>query len=109
MAGQGVRRRDILRVMGTAAAAATFRGFSKWGFACRHVGNAALQIKPAEYHPQFFAPSEETYDVPNLYACDASVFLNCTDKTMTISIMAFTLRTPEHLIENFRRGDHKAA
>jgi gluconate 2-dehydrogenase gamma chain len=54
MAGQGVHRREILRIMGTAAAAATFPGFSKWGFACGHVGNAALQIKPAEYHPQFF-------------------------------------------------------
>src|SRR5215467_227501 len=58
MAGQGVHRRDVLRIMGTAAAAATFPGFSKWGFACGHVGNAALQIKPAEYHPQFFSAAE---------------------------------------------------
>ena len=58
MAGQGVHRREILRIMGTAAVAATFPGFSKWGFACGHVGNAALQIKPAEYHPQFFTPPE---------------------------------------------------
>jgi len=58
MAGQGVHRRDVLRIMGTAAAAATFPGFSNWGFACGHVGNAALQIKPAEYHPQFFTHSE---------------------------------------------------
>jgi gluconate 2-dehydrogenase gamma chain len=58
MAGQGIHRREILRILGTAAAAATFPGFSKWGFACGHVGNAALQIKPAEYHPQFFSPSE---------------------------------------------------
>lgn len=58
MAGQGIHRREILRILGTAAAAATFPGFSKWGFACGHVGNATLQIKPAEYHPQFFSPSE---------------------------------------------------
>ena len=50
----------------------------------------------------------QTHDVPNLYVCDASVFLNCTDKTTTISILAFSLRTSEHLIENFRRGEHKA-
>jgi hypothetical protein len=37
------------------------------------------------------------------------VFLNCTDKTTTISILAFSLRTSEHLIENFRQGEHKAA
>jgi len=58
MAGQGVHRREILRILGTAAAAATFPGFSKWGFACGHVGNAALQIKPAAYHPQFFSAPE---------------------------------------------------
>jgi choline dehydrogenase-like flavoprotein len=41
--------------------------------------------------------------------CDASVFLNCTDKTTTISILAFTLRTSEHLIEHFRRGERQGA
>ena len=51
----------------------------------------------------------KAHDVPNLYVCDASVFLNCTDKTTTISILAFSLRTSEHLIENFRQGVHKAA
>ena len=58
MAGQGIRRREVLRILGTAAAAAQFPGFSKWAFACGHVGNAALQIKPAIYHPRFFKPAE---------------------------------------------------
>jgi choline dehydrogenase-like flavoprotein len=44
----------------------------------------------------------QAHDVPNLYVCDASVFPNCTDKTTTISILAFTLRTTEHLIENLK-------
>ncbi len=58
MAGQGIQRREVLRILGTAAAAAHFPGFSKWGFACGHIGNAALQIKPAEYTPQFFSAGE---------------------------------------------------
>ena len=58
MAGQGVQRREVLRILGTAAIAASFHGFSKWGFVCGHIGNAALQIKPASYHPQFFSTSE---------------------------------------------------
>jgi gluconate 2-dehydrogenase subunit 3-like protein len=58
MAGQGIQRREMLRILGTAAAAAHFPGFSKWGFACGHIGNAALQIKPALYNPQFFTPAE---------------------------------------------------
>ncbi|HEY3973121.1 MAG TPA: gluconate 2-dehydrogenase subunit 3 family protein [Candidatus Sulfotelmatobacter sp.] len=58
MAGQGIGRREVLRILGTAAAAAQFPGFSKWGFACGHIGNAALQIKPAVYRPQFFNAAE---------------------------------------------------
>jgi hypothetical protein len=48
----------MLRILGTAAAAAQFPGFSKWAFACGHIGNARLQIKPAAYHPQFFTAAE---------------------------------------------------
>ena len=58
MAGQGIERREVLRILATAAAAAQFPGFSKWVFACGHVGNATLQIKPATYRPQFFTASE---------------------------------------------------
>jgi gluconate 2-dehydrogenase gamma chain len=58
MAGQGVARRRILKILGTAAVAAQFPGFSKWAFACGHVGNAALPIKPAAYRPQFFTAAE---------------------------------------------------
>ena len=58
MAGQGVQRREVLRILGTAAAAAQFPGFSKWAFACGHIGNARLQIKPAIYRPQFFTTGE---------------------------------------------------
>jgi gluconate 2-dehydrogenase gamma chain len=58
MAGQGIQRREMLRILGTAAAAAKFPGFSKWGFACGHVGNAAIPVKPAIYTPQFFNAAE---------------------------------------------------
>lgn len=172
MAGQGIQRREVLCILGTAAA--MFPGFSKWEFACGHVGNAALSIRPASYHPTFFSGSEyatverlaemiipsdktpgaeeagvaefidfmvagdpevqypfrmgptwlnaghdpkkfvtnrfgQAHDVSNLYICEASVFLTCTDGTTTISILAFTLRTSEHLIENLRRGEHQSA
>ena len=58
MAGQGIERREVLRILATAAAAAQFTGFSKWAFACGHVGNAATQIKPATYRSQFFTASQ---------------------------------------------------
>lgn len=44
----------------------------------------------------------QTHDTANLYVCDASVFPNCTDKTTTISILAFSLRSSEHLVEQLR-------
>jgi gluconate 2-dehydrogenase gamma chain len=58
MAGQGVQRREVLRILATAAAAAHFPGFSKWGYACGHIGNAAVQVRPAQYSPQFFTENE---------------------------------------------------
>jgi gluconate 2-dehydrogenase gamma chain len=58
LAGQGIQRREMLRILRTAALAAQFPGFSNWGFACGHVGNAALGIKPSIYHPLFFTAAE---------------------------------------------------
>ena len=58
MAGQNVERRDILRMMAVAAAAAPFTGFSKWSFACGHIGNAPGQVRPATYQPLFFTATE---------------------------------------------------
>ena len=48
----------------------------------------------------------QCYDVPNLYICDGGIFPFATDKTGTLSILAFSLRTSEYMIENFRRGEH---
>jgi choline dehydrogenase-like flavoprotein len=48
----------------------------------------------------------QTNDVANLYACDASIFLNCTDKSTTLSILAFSLRTSEYIVQQFRQGNH---
>ena len=58
MAGQSIERREILRILAIAAGAASFPGFSRWSFACGHVGAAVNQIKPATYQPLFFSASE---------------------------------------------------
>jgi gluconate 2-dehydrogenase gamma chain len=58
MAGQGLERREVVHMLALAATAATFSGFSKWSFACGHVGNALAQIKPALYQPLFFTAAE---------------------------------------------------
>jgi gluconate 2-dehydrogenase subunit 3-like protein len=58
MAGQGMERREVLRIMTLAAAASRFPGFHRWAFACDHLAAAPLQAKPAQYAPQFFSPAE---------------------------------------------------
>ena len=76
------------------------------GFSLHETGTCRMGNDPKHFVTNKFG---HTHDVPNLYVCDASIFLNCTDKTTTISIFAFRLRTSERLIDNFRRGEHKAA
>jgi Gluconate 2-dehydrogenase subunit 3 len=58
MAGQSIERREVLRILAMVAGAAQFSGFSKRAFACGHVGNAAMQTKPASYQALFFGPLE---------------------------------------------------
>ena len=58
MAGQDLQRREILRVMALAAAAAPFTGFAKWAFAFGHGSHGVEQIRQAQYKPQFFSERE---------------------------------------------------
>ena len=58
MAGQSIERREVLRILAIAAGVASFPGFSKWSFACGHLGSSIAQIKPAAYQPLFFTPAE---------------------------------------------------
>lgn len=58
MGGQGIERREVLRIMAIAAAANSFPGFSRWTFACGHGGPDQGTTRPAAYSPQFFSPAE---------------------------------------------------
>jgi gluconate 2-dehydrogenase gamma chain len=58
VSNQGVERREVLRILSMAAGAATFSGFSKWSFACGHIGGTVTQIKPTAYRPLFFSKPE---------------------------------------------------
>lgn len=56
MGGQGIDRREVLRVMALASIAAQFPGFSRWTFACGHPGAGAA--RPDRYAPRFFTSAE---------------------------------------------------
>jgi gluconate 2-dehydrogenase gamma chain len=57
MAGQGLERREVLRILSLAATAAGYPGFQRWSFACAHGGNGPDARRPA-YAPRFFSPEE---------------------------------------------------
>jgi gluconate 2-dehydrogenase gamma chain len=58
MAGQGIERREVLRVLALAAAASEFPGFCRWGLACGHGETDRPRPKPDFYTPQFFTAGE---------------------------------------------------
>jgi gluconate 2-dehydrogenase gamma chain len=58
MAGQGLQRREILRIMGVAAVASHFPGFVNWSFAEGHAHPADAPAPPNEYQPLFFSAPE---------------------------------------------------
>ena len=66
------------------------------GTSLHETGTCRMGNDPKKFVTNRFG---QTHDVPNLYICDASLFPNCTDKTTTLSILAFSLRSSEHLIE----------
>lgn len=66
------------------------------GFSQHEVGTCRMGDDPAKFVTDKYG---SCHDVPNLYICDASIFPFCTDKTTTLSILAFALRTCEYLVE----------
>ena len=55
MAGQGLQRREMLRVLGLAAVASHFPGFTRWAYASAHASSDAAPSRPQTYAPQFFS------------------------------------------------------
>ena len=73
------------------------------GYSQHEIGTCRMGNDPKKFVTNRFG---QTHDVANLYVCDASVFVNCTDKPPVLSILTFALRTSEYVVEQFRRGDH---
>jgi gluconate 2-dehydrogenase gamma chain len=60
MGGQTIARREVVRLLGVAAVAATFPGFSRWSFAgtADGPGPAGSALAPGGYRPLFFSPAQ---------------------------------------------------
>src|ERR1700721_32400 len=61
MAGQGTQRRDILKMLAYASAAAHFPGFSRWAYGgTGHMEHpsSSTAMRPGSYSPQFLNPAQ---------------------------------------------------
>ena len=94
MAGQGLQRREILRVIGVAALASHYPGFTRWAYAGAHAAGDAAPPKPQRYTPQFFTepdfavvsrlteliiPSDETPGAREAGVCEFLDFMVARD------------------------------
>jgi choline dehydrogenase-like flavoprotein len=75
------------------------------GWSLHETGTCRMGNDPKNFVTNRFG---QAHDVPNLYCADASVFLNCTDKTTTLSVLAFSLRTAEYIVQQFKAGQHRS-
>lgn len=71
------------------------------GWSLHETGTLRMGNDPRQFVTNRFG---QAHDVKNVFVCDASVFLGCSDKTTTLSILAFSLRTSEYLVDELRRG-----
>jgi choline dehydrogenase-like flavoprotein len=72
------------------------------GYSLHETGTLRMGDDPKQFVTNRFG---QCHEVKNLFVCDASVFLGCSDKTTTLSILAFALRTSEHLVGQVREGE----
>ena len=72
------------------------------GWSLHETGTLRMGNDPKRFVTNRFG---QTHDVKNLFVADASLFLGCSDKTTTLSILAFALRGSEYLAEAMRTGE----
>ena len=58
MAGQDIRRRELLRAIGVAMVASHYPGFVKWAYAGAHESDEPAPPRPQTYTPQFFSSED---------------------------------------------------
>ena len=71
------------------------------GYSQHETGTCRMGNDPKKFVTNRFG---QTHDVGNLFICDSSVLLNCTDKPTMLAILAFSLRSSEYAVEQFRQG-----
>jgi len=73
------------------------------GYSQHEIGTCRMGNDPKQFVTNRFG---QTHGVANLYVADASVFVNVTDKPPAFSILTFSLRTSEYIVQQFRGRQH---
>src|SRR5688572_17804290 len=71
------------------------------GHAVHEVGGARMG---SDRRSSVTDPSSRTWDVPNLYVCDSSVFVTLPCQNPTLTMMALTARACEYVCDAWKRG-----
>jgi choline dehydrogenase-like flavoprotein len=87
---------EVASTPGTVAAAQLQIDYNHW------VGTARMGTDPRS---SVVNTSGQCHDVPNLFIGDAAVFAANPEKNPTLTNIALSWRTSEHLIEKLRRGE----
>jgi choline dehydrogenase-like flavoprotein len=72
------------------------------GFIIHEVGGAICGDDPAK---SVCNKWNQTWDVKNLFLCDGAPFASNADKNPTLTILALSWRTADHLIEEAKKGN----
>ena len=72
------------------------------GFGIHEMGVARMGDDPASSVLNQF---QQTHDIPNLFVMDAAGFPSGGCQNPTLTIMALTVRSCDHVMEQMRRGD----
>jgi len=79
-----------------------YQAIKKPGFIIHEVGGAITGSDPAKSVCNSW---NQAWDVKNLFFCDGAPFASNADKNPTLTILALSWRTCDHLIEEARKGN----
>jgi choline dehydrogenase-like flavoprotein len=98
--------KDLIEAMGGTAYASgdtkNPRSIEKPGFVIHEVGGAINGSDPAKSVCNSF---HQTWDVKNVFLCDGAPFASNADKNPTLTIMALSWRTCDHILDEARKGN----
>jgi len=109
VAGQGLQRRGILRVIGVAALASHFPGFTRWAYADAHAAREAGVCEFVDFMVAHDPEQQSPMRTGLTWLDNPAQQFHSHSPACPISILTFGLRTSEYLLQNFNQRVHRRA